>query len=40
MQFLEKNVNIGAGTITCNYDGVKKVKHLFKIKFLLDQIHL
>ena len=21
-----KNVNIGAGTITCNYDGVKKIK--------------
>ena len=24
--FLGKNVNIGAGTITCNYDGVKKSK--------------
>ena len=23
---LQKNVNIGAGTITCNYDGVKKSK--------------
>ena len=23
---LEKNSNIGAGTITCNYDGVKKSK--------------
>ena len=24
--YLGKNVNIGAGTITCNYDGVKKSK--------------
>ena len=23
---LEKNVNVGAGTITCNYDGVRKNK--------------
>src|SRR6056300_264836 len=35
-----KSVNIGAGTITCNYDGVKKSKTKLKIKFLLDQIHL
>ena len=27
---LGKNVNIGAGTITCNYDGVKKSKTLIK----------
>ena len=25
-----KNVNIGAGTITCNYDGVKKSKTVIK----------
>ena len=25
-----KNVNIGAGTITCNYDGVKKSKTKIK----------
>ena len=35
-----KSVNIGAGTITCNYDGIKKIKQKLKIKFLLDQIHL
>ena len=28
--FLGKNVNIGAGTITCNYDGVKKNKTIIK----------
>jgi len=27
---LGKNVNIGAGTITCNYDGVKKNKTVIK----------
>ena len=27
---LEKNVNIGAGTITCNYDGIKKSKTKIK----------
>ncbi len=27
---LGKNVNIGAGTITCNYDGVKKSKTIIK----------
>ena len=27
-----KNVNIGAGTITCNYDGVKKNKTIIKDK--------
>ena len=27
---LGKNVNIGAGTITCNYDGVKKNKTKIK----------
>ena len=27
---LGKNVNIGAGTITCNYDGVKKNKTIIK----------
>jgi len=30
--FLGKNVNIGAGTITCNYDGVKKSKTNIKDK--------
>ena len=30
--FLGKNVNIGAGTITCNYDGVKKNKTNIKDK--------
>ena len=29
---LGKNVNIGAGTITCNYDGVKKSKTIVKDK--------
>tara|TARA_B100000035_G_scaffold234152_1_gene202438 strand:+ start:230 stop:841 length:612 start_codon:yes stop_codon:yes gene_type:complete len=29
---LGKNVNIGAGTITCNYDGIKKSKTLIKDK--------
>ena len=29
-----KEVNIGAGTITCNYDGVKKAKQKLKIMFL------
>ena len=28
--FLGKNVNVGAGTITCNYDGVKKNKTIIK----------
>ena len=27
---LGKNVNIGAGTITCNYDGIKKNKTIIK----------
>ena len=27
---LGKNVNVGAGTITCNYDGVKKSKTKIK----------
>ena len=31
---LGKNVNIGAGTITCNYDGVKKSKTNIKDKVL------
>ena len=35
-----KKVNIGAGTITCNYDGVKKIKLKLKIKFLLVLIQL
>ena len=30
--YLGKNVNIGAGTITCNYDGVKKNKTNIKDK--------
>ena len=29
---LGKNVNIGAGTITCNYDGIKKNKTYIKDK--------
>ena len=29
-----KEVNIGAGTITCNYDGVKKTKQKLRIMFL------
>ena len=35
-----KSVNIGAGTITCNYDGIKKSKTTIKDKFLSDQIPL
>ena len=35
-----KKVNIGAGTITCNYDGVKKIKQKLKIMLLLDLILL
>ena len=31
---LGNSVNIGAGTITCNYDGVKKNKTKLKIMFL------
>ena len=33
--FLGKNVNIGAGTITCNYDGVKKNKTNIKDKVFI-----
>ena len=33
--FLGKNVNIGAGTITCNYDGVKKSKTNIKDKVFI-----
>jgi len=33
--FLGKNVNIGAGTITCNYDGVKKNKTKIKDKVFI-----
>ena len=32
---LGKNVNIGAGTITCNYDGVKKSKTYIKDKVFI-----
>ena len=32
---LGKNVNIGAGTITCNYDGVKKSKTKIKDKVFI-----
>ena len=32
---LGKNVNIGAGTITCNYDGVKKSKTIIKDKVFI-----
>ena len=32
---LGKDVNIGAGTITCNYDGVKKSKTLIKDKVFI-----
>ena len=32
---LGKNVNIGAGTITCNYDGIKKSKTLIKDKVFI-----
>ena len=35
-----RSVNIGAGTITCNYNGVKKVKQKLKTMFLLAQTHL
>ena len=28
--YIGKNVNVGAGTITCNYDGVKKNKTIIK----------
>ena len=36
-----KNVNIGAGTITCNYDGVKKSKTNIKDGvFILSLIHI
>ena len=30
--YIGKNANIGAGTITCNYDGVKKSKTIIKDK--------
>ena len=33
--FLGKNVNIGAGTITCNYDGIKKSKTNIKDKVFI-----
>jgi len=32
---LGKNVNIGAGTITCNYDGIKKNKTNIKDKVFI-----
>ena len=32
---LGKNVNIGAGTITCNYDGIKKNKTIIKDKVFI-----
>ena len=32
---IEKNTNIGAGTITCNYDGLKKIKPLLERIVLL-----
>ena len=28
--YIGKNVNVGAGTITCNYDGIKKNKTIIK----------
>ena len=28
------NSNIGAGTITCNYDGLKNIKQILGIMFL------
>ncbi len=28
-------VNIGAGTITCNYDGVKNTKQILKTEFFI-----
>ena len=33
--YLGKNVNIGAGTITCNYDGLKKNKTTIKDKVFI-----
>ena len=33
--YLGKNVNIGAGTITCNYDGIKKSKTIIKDKVFI-----
>ena len=33
--YLGKNVNIGAGTITCNYDGIKKSKTIIKDKVII-----
>ena len=30
-----KNVNIGAGTITCNYDGIKKSKTFIQDKVFI-----
>ena len=33
--FIGKSVNIGAGTITCNYDGVKKSKTIIKDKVFI-----
>ena len=33
--FLGKNVNIGAGTITCNYNGIKKSKTKIKDKVFI-----
>ena len=36
-----KTVNVGAGTITCNYDGLKKNKTKIKDKvFILSLIHI
>ena len=35
MLILGKNVNIGAGTITCNYDGFKKSKTIIKDKVFI-----
>ena len=35
---LESSVNIGAGTITCNYDGIKKNINKNKKMYSLDQI--
>ena len=37
--FIGKNSNIGAGTITCNYDGIKNLKPKYQIMFLSDPIH-
>ena len=33
--YIGKNANIGAGTITCNYDGVKKSKTIIKDKVFI-----